>query len=90
MGESFSPVILLDGIAIVLAVSKACTLFSWQSLPKPRPPLRQEIGHGGRRTARGLAVSEPPSLSCRRPTCDPTTTGRDSHRATPAMTCLDP
>ncbi len=43
MGESFSPVMFLYGMAVVVAVGKACTLFIWRTLPKPRPPLRQEI-----------------------------------------------
>jgi hypothetical protein len=43
MDESFSPVIFLYGMALVLAVSKACPLFIWRALPKPRPPLRQTM-----------------------------------------------
>ncbi|WP_193557302.1 hypothetical protein [Microvirga pakistanensis] len=43
MDESFSRVGLLYGMAFVLAVSKACTLLIWRTLPKPRPPLRQEL-----------------------------------------------
>jgi hypothetical protein len=42
-GENFSPVIFLYGMAIVLAVGKAFTLWIWRTLPKPRPPLRQEV-----------------------------------------------
>jgi hypothetical protein len=41
--ESFSRVGLLYGMAFVLAVGKACTLLIWRTLPKPRPPLRQEL-----------------------------------------------
>ena len=43
MDESFSRVGLLYGMAFVLAVGKACTLMIWRTLPKPRPPLRQEL-----------------------------------------------
>ncbi len=60
MDESVSPVIFLYGMALVLAVGKACTLFIWQTLPKPRPPLRQEIRAAWqRRKARRLTGSEP-------------------------------
>lgn len=41
MDEGFSPVIFVYGMALVLAVSKACTLFIGRTLPKLRPPLRQ-------------------------------------------------
>jgi cytochrome b561 len=59
MGESFSPLIFLYGMAVVVAVGKACTLFIWRTLPKPRPPLRQEITEAWqRRKTRGPAVSE--------------------------------
>jgi hypothetical protein len=43
MVENFSPVIFLYGMAIVLAVSKAFTMTIWRTLPKPRPPIREEI-----------------------------------------------
>ncbi len=43
MDESFSPVIFLYGLAIVLGMSKACTLLIWRTLPKPRPRLRQDL-----------------------------------------------
>jgi hypothetical protein len=43
MDESFSPTIFLYGMALMLAVAKAFTLTIWQTLPKPRPGLRQEI-----------------------------------------------
>lgn len=43
MDESFSRVGLLYGMAFVLAVGRACTLLIWWTLPKPRPPLRQEL-----------------------------------------------
>lgn len=41
--ESFSRVGFLYGMAVVLAVSKACTLLIWRTLPKPRAPLRQDL-----------------------------------------------
>jgi hypothetical protein len=43
MDESFSPVIFVYGMALVVAVGKAFTLLIWRTLPKPRPPLRQEM-----------------------------------------------
>lgn len=43
MDGSFSPVIFLYGMAIVLGVSKACTLLIWRTLPRSRPGLRQEV-----------------------------------------------
>lgn len=43
MGEGFSPIIFLYGMALVLAVGKAFTLTIWRTLPKPRPGLRQEM-----------------------------------------------
>jgi hypothetical protein len=43
MDESFSPTIFIYGMALVLAVGKAFTLTIWQTLPKPRPGLRQEM-----------------------------------------------
>ena len=60
MDESFSPVIFLYGLAVIVAVGKACTLFIWRTLPKPRPPLRQEmIEAWQRRKARVQAAKEP-------------------------------
>jgi hypothetical protein len=41
--ESFSLVILIYGLAVVLGVGKACTLLIWRTLPRPRPTLRQEL-----------------------------------------------
>ncbi len=43
MDESFSPVIVVDGIALVLGVGKACTLLIWRTIPPSRPGLRQEM-----------------------------------------------
>ncbi len=43
MVENFSPVIFLYGMAIVLAVGKVFTMTIWRILPKPRPPLREEV-----------------------------------------------
>ena len=60
MDESFSPVMFLYGLAVIVAVGKACTLFIWRTLPKPRPPLRQEmIEAWQRRKARVRAAKEP-------------------------------
>jgi hypothetical protein len=49
MDESFSPVIFLEGMALVGALGKAFTLLIWRPLPKPRPPLRQELLEAWRR-----------------------------------------
>ena len=43
MDESFSPVIFVYGMALVLGVGKACTLLIWRTLPRSRPGLGQEI-----------------------------------------------
>jgi hypothetical protein len=60
MDESVSPVMLLYGLAVIVAVGKACTLFVWRTLPKPRPPLRQEmIEAWQRRKARARTAKEP-------------------------------
>ncbi len=59
MDESASPVILLYALAVIVAVGKACTLFIWRTLPKPRPPLRQEVTEAWqRRKARIRAAKE--------------------------------
>ena len=60
MDESVSPVIFLYGLAVIVAVGKACTLFIWRTLPKPRPPLRQEVTEAWqRRKARARTAKEP-------------------------------
>ena len=60
MDESFSPVIFLYGLAVIVAVGKTCTLFIWRTLPKPRPPLRQEVTEAWqRRKARVQADKHP-------------------------------
>ena len=60
MDESFSPVIFLYGLAVIVAVGKTCTLFIWRTLPKPRPPLRQEVIEAWqRRKARVQADKHP-------------------------------
>jgi hypothetical protein len=41
MDESFSQVIVVDGLALVLGLGKACTLLIWRVLACPRPGLRQ-------------------------------------------------
>lgn len=61
MNESFSPVLFLYGMAVVVAMAKACTLFIWRTLPKPRPPVRQEIREAWRRRqTRGRTASDSP------------------------------
>ncbi len=60
MDESVSPVMLLYGLAVIVAMGKACTLFVWRTFPKPRPPLRQEmIEAWQRRKAHARAAKEP-------------------------------
>jgi hypothetical protein len=59
MDESFSPVIFVYGMALVVAVGTAFTLLIWRTLPKPRPPLRQELLKAWRRRkARVQAAKE--------------------------------
>ena len=59
MGDSFSSVIFLYGMALVVAVGKAFTLLIWRTLPRPRPPLRQELLEAWhRRKARVQAEKE--------------------------------
>lgn len=53
MDGSFSRVIFLYGMALVLAVGKACTLLIWRTLSKPRPSLRQEVIEAWRRRKAG-------------------------------------
>jgi hypothetical protein len=43
MDESFSPVIVVYGMAVVLGADKMCTLLIWRTLPRSRPGLRQEV-----------------------------------------------
>lgn len=53
MDDSFSPVIFMYGMALVLGVGKACTLLIWRTLPRSRPGLRQEaVAAWQRRTRR--------------------------------------
>jgi hypothetical protein len=56
MDESFSRTGFVYGMAFVLAVSKACTLLIWRTLPKPRPPLRQELVKAWRRRRTRIQV----------------------------------
>ena len=42
MDESFSRTGLIYGMALVLAIGKACTLLIWRTLPQSRPGLRRE------------------------------------------------
>ena len=62
--------VFLYGMAIVIAVSKACMLFIWRALPKPRPPLRQEMIEAWRRRKtriRASKVAGPQGLASDRP-----------------------
>jgi hypothetical protein len=58
MDENFSPVIFLYGMALIVAVGKAFTLLIWRTLPKPRPPLRQEVVETWRRRKAGLQATK--------------------------------
>src|SRR5687767_6385396 len=58
MDENFSPVIFLYGMALIVAVGKAFTLLIWRTLPKPRPPLRQEVVEAWRRRKAGLQATK--------------------------------
>ena len=60
MDESFSPVIFIYGLALVLGVGKACTLLIWRALPRPRPGLRQEIKEAWRRRTRRVSPEKTP------------------------------
>jgi predicted MFS family arabinose efflux permease len=67
MNESFSPVIFVYGMALIVGVGKACTLLIWRSLPRPRPRLRQEVREGWqhwrqRKSAREVAEHSPDDL----------------------------
>jgi hypothetical protein len=69
MDESFSSVIFLYGMALVVAVGKAFTLLIWRTLPKPRPPLRQEMLEAWQRQkarvqAAKEAAREKPPAAC--------------------------
>ncbi len=62
MDESVSRVGFIYGMAFVLALAKACTLFIWRTLPKARPPVRQEIVQAWRRrrsVPRGTVANAP-------------------------------
>jgi len=52
MDESFSPVIFVYGLAIIMGVGKACTLLIWRTLPRPRLGLRQEVREAWHRRIR--------------------------------------
>ena len=56
MDESYSRTGLIYGMALVLAIGKACTLLIWRTLPKPRPPVRQELVEAWRRRRTRIQV----------------------------------
>lgn len=60
MDESFSPVILVYGLAIMMGVGKACTLLIWRTLPRPRPGLRQEVREAWHRRTRRISPEKMP------------------------------
>jgi hypothetical protein len=67
MDEDFSLVIFVYGMAIVLAVGKAFTLWIWSALPKPRPPLRQEVLEAWQRRKARLRAEKAAVNQPRRP-----------------------
>ena len=92
MDESFSPTILLYGIALVLAVGKAFTLTIWRTLPKPRPGLRQEMLHAwkNRRLRKQAATSPVQDRRSEQTLDDPSRTAerpkREPHATMPTPT----
>ncbi len=60
MDESFSPVIFIYGLALILGVGKACTLLIWHTLPKPRPGLRQEAREAWQRRTQRMSAEKTP------------------------------
>jgi hypothetical protein len=81
MDESFSPTIFLYGMAFVLAVGRAFTLTIWQTLPKPRPGLRQEMLQAwrNRRLRKQIAASSV-QLPANEPTADDTSRAAEGLR----------
>jgi hypothetical protein len=60
MDESFSPVIFIYGLAVILGVGKACTLMIWRTLPRPRPRLRQEAMEAWHRWTQRMSREKTP------------------------------
>jgi hypothetical protein len=60
MDESFSLVIFIYGLALILGVGKACTLLIWRTLPRPRPGLRQEVREAWHRQTRRTSPEKTP------------------------------
>jgi hypothetical protein len=60
MDESFSPVIFVYGMALILGVGKACTLLIWRSLERPRPGLRQDLREAWDRLTRRTFLKQMP------------------------------
>ena len=60
MDESFSPVVFIYGVALILGVGKACTLLIWRTFPRPRPGLRQEVQKAWHRRTRRMAPENTP------------------------------
>jgi hypothetical protein len=79
LGESFSPVVFLYGMAFVPAVDKAFTLLIRRTLPKPRPPLPHEVKQAWhRRTARaGSSKNAAHVPQEREPAVDPIDVSRE-------------
>jgi hypothetical protein len=78
MDESFSPVIFIYGLAIIMGVGKACTLLIWRTLPRPRPGLLHEVREAWhrriQRTSPGKTLEHPPGGSDHHPPIPPPTT----------------
>ncbi len=73
MDKSFSPVILIYGLAVILGVGKACTLLIWRTLSRSRPGLRHEVREAWRRRTQRISPGKTP---------DHPTGGGDNHPPT--------
>ncbi len=77
MDQSFSPVIFVYGMALVLGVGKACTLLIWRTLARPRPGVRQDLSDAWHRRTRrtsgsGTAGRQPVDPHLQAPVSEPT------------------
>jgi hypothetical protein len=63
MDESFSRTGFVYGMALVLAIGKACTLLIWRTLPRSRPPVRQELAEAWRRRRTRMQVEAKAALA---------------------------
>jgi hypothetical protein len=87
MDESFSPVIFIYGLAIILGVGKACTLLIWRTLPRPRPRLRQGAMEAWHRWTQRMSREKTPDHPRDGPDTPIDLGGDISGRTVSAMTC---